>query len=150
MSMFNRSSSTPSTPSQPVASSTRAEEPTRNTGSVTNIIGKGTVIKGDLDTTSDLRLDGQVKGHLRCSGMLTISGGAIVDGDLIAQKAEISGEILGNVEVAELLTLKSTANIKGDIFTNKLVIEVGAVFNGTCNMGGAAKQISLDKQAGAK
>jgi len=151
MSMFNRNSGAPATSSAAGPVSAQNDEPVRQpAGSVTNIIGKGTIIKGDLETSSDLRLDGKVKGHLRCTGTLSLSSGAVIDGDLVAQKAEISGEVLGNVEVTELLTLKPTANIKGDIFASKLVIEVGAVFNGTCNMGGAAKQISLDKQASGK
>ena len=37
------------------------------------------------------------------------------------------------VNVTELLTLKSSAKLQGDISTNKLAIEPGAVFSGTCS-----------------
>ena len=152
MSMFGRSNNNPQ-PATPAATPAVREEVTRTTTSTdsgTNVIAKGTTIKGDVDTTGNLRLEGKVKGHLRCTGTLTLGQGAIVEGDLIATKAELSGEVNGNVEVSELLTLKATANIKGDIFTSKLVIEVGAVFNGNCNMGAATKQLNLGQQAAGK
>ena len=51
-------------------------------------------------------------------------------------------------EVSELLVLKATAVINGDIVTGKLVIEAGAVFNGTCRMGAAVKDIKLSENGG--
>jgi cytoskeletal protein CcmA (bactofilin family) len=47
---------------------------------------------------------------------------------------EISGTVNGTISIESLLTLKSTAVVEGDISTNKLVIEVGAKFNGNCHM----------------
>ena len=47
------------------------------------------------------------------------------------------------LEVAELLVLKATAVIHGDIVTGKLVVEPGAIFNGTCKMGAAVKDIKI-------
>ena len=49
----------------------------------------------------------------------------------------------GNIEIGELLTLKKTAVINGDIVTNKLVIELGAFFNGKCVMGAATRNLKV-------
>jgi cytoskeletal protein CcmA (bactofilin family) len=66
-----------------------------------------------------------------------------VEGNIISQNAEIAGEVKGTVDVTEVLTLKATAVIKGDIVTGKLVVEAGAVWNGTIKMGTAPKEIKI-------
>lgn len=153
MSIFGAGSKTqPTTPSSgpQTAQTTVAERSEATSGGGQNIIGKGTVIKGDIETAGNLRIDGKVKGHVRCSGTLSLGQGAVVEGDIATQKAELAGDVIGNVEATELLTLKSTANIKGDLYTAKIIIEVGAMFNGNCNMGAATKQINIPQQAAAK
>jgi len=57
--------------------------------------------------------------------------------------ADIEGEVKGKLEVAELLVLKATAVINGDIVTGKLVVEPGAIFNGSCKMGATIKDIKI-------
>ena len=66
-----------------------------------------------------------------------------VQGNIIAQNADIEGEVRGKIEVSELLVLKATAVINGDIITGKMVVEPGAVFNGTCKMGAVVKDIKI-------
>ena len=56
-------------------------------------------------------------------------------------RSDVSGTIKGKLAVSELLTLKSTAKINGDIITNKLAIEPGANFSGSCSMGAVIKDI---------
>ena len=158
MSMFGRSSNaTPNAPTAASASNTGQQEQQReqtsggtNVANAQTLVSKGTVIKGDIETAGNLRIDGKVKGHIKCSGTLVLGPGAHIEGDLLALKAEVAGDVHGNVEATELLTLKATANIKGDLYTAKLVIEVGAMFNGNCNMGAATKQINVGQQAASK
>lgn len=100
-----------------------------------NILGEGTEIKGDLTTNGDIRIDGALKGTVRCNGKLVIGTSGKVEGDIFCQNADISGEAKAHVTVYELLTLKASAIVNGDINTQKLAIEPGAVFTGACNMG---------------
>jgi cytoskeletal protein CcmA (bactofilin family) len=66
-----------------------------------------------------------------------------VEGNIIAQNADLEGEVRGKIDVSEMLVLKSTAVIHGDISTGKLVVEPGALFNGSCKMGSPIKDIKL-------
>jgi len=67
-----------------------------------------------------------------------------------AMPSNVSGNIRGKVNINELLFLKATANMIGDIVTGKLVVEVGATFTGSCNMGPMIKDIrNDDKQSEA-
>lgn len=103
--------------------------------SISNMIGKGTLITGDIETVGNLRIDGKLKGNIHSKAKVALGIGSLVDGNIYSQNADIEGEVTGILEIADTLVLKSTAIIKGDIITNKLVVEAGAKFNGTCRMG---------------
>lgn len=116
-----------------------------------NTIGKGTSMVGDVEAFGNIRVDGRVKGNITTKSKLVLGDSSFVDGNVLAQNAEIEGEVTGRVEVTELLVLKPTARISGDIVTNKMMVEPGAVFNGSCKMGGTAKEIKIgDFNEGAR
>jgi cytoskeletal protein CcmA (bactofilin family) len=99
-----------------------------------NLIGPGTLIKGDITSKGDIRIEGCLNGTIILKAKLVIGQTGTVEGNIEAQNADVSGTINGNVVVAELLFLKASARINGDIVTGKLVVESGAVFNGSCIM----------------
>jgi cytoskeletal protein CcmA (bactofilin family) len=67
----------------------------------------------------------------------------------MAQNADIEGGVKGKIEISEMLVLKATAVVHGDITAGKLVVEPGAVFNGSCKMGATIKDImSADNGTG--
>jgi len=109
---------------------------TENAGSKTiNLFADGTVIKGDIKTNNDIRIDGVVEGLVYSDAKVVVGASGKVVGDIMCQSADISGRVSGVIAVKELLFLKSTALVDGDISTNKLVVEAGAKFNGNCSMG---------------
>src|ERR1051326_3227414 len=108
-----------------------------------NIIGAGTVIEGDIKSESDIRIDGTLNGSLITKGKLVLGPTGMVDGEVVCQNADISGSINGKIKVSELLALKSTSKLTGDITTNKLSIEPGANFSGSCVMAGTVPNINL-------
>ena len=108
-----------------------------------NIIGKGTTLKGDLETFGNLRVEGKLKGNVKSKSKIAFGQSSEVDGNVQAQNAEIAGHVTGTVEVVETLILKASAVVDGDIITNKLLVESGAVFNGSCKMGVKSKEIHI-------
>ena len=100
-----------------------------------NVIGKGTVLEGNIETYGNIRIEGRVNGNIKSKSKVALGTGSHVDGNISAQNADIEGEVKGKVDISELLVLKSTAIVHGDIITGKLVVEPGAIFNGTCKMG---------------
>ncbi|HSH66762.1 MAG TPA: polymer-forming cytoskeletal protein [Bacteroidia bacterium] len=107
-----------------------------------NLIGAGTIIEGDITTNRDMRIDGTVTGSINVKGKLVVGPSGSIDGEIICQNADIQGTIKGKIVVSELLSLKSTAKLTGDIVTNKVAIEPGALFTGSCSMGnGQLKEI---------
>lgn len=108
-----------------------------------NTIGKGTYLEGNVETYGNIRIEGKVNGNVKSKSKVALGSSSQVHGNIISQNADIEGEVRGKLEIAELLVLKSTAVINGDIVTGKLVVEPGAVFNGSCKMGATIKEIKI-------
>ncbi|MBN1252764.1 MAG: polymer-forming cytoskeletal protein [Bacteroidales bacterium] len=101
-----------------------------------NSFANGTEITGEIKSSGDVRIDGKLTGNIDIKGKLVIGPTGHVEGDIACSNCDVSGKIIGKVVVSELLSLKASANVEGDMVTQKLSIEPGAVFSGTCKMNG--------------
>lgn len=115
-----------------------------------NHIGKGTVLEGNIESNGMIRVEGKVVGNIKTKSKAAFGQSSIMEGNILAQNAEIEGHIYGTIEVTEVLVLKATAVVEGDIITNKLIVESGAVFNGGCKMGVKSKEIKFGKSEEAQ
>lgn len=106
-----------------------------------SIVGNGTVITGNIETSGDLRIDGTLKGDITSSAKLLIGPNGVVEGNINCRIADIMGQIVGNIYVKDLLQLKGKALVTGDIHTAKLFIEETASFNGQCKMGASVVEL---------
>lgn len=134
--MFNNSSKSNSTLGKSNESS----------GTSINLIGAGTTIEGEIRPKGDIRIDGTIIGSVISKAKVIIGSTGVVHGDVNCLNGDIEGGIKGKTTCNELLLLKSTAKINGDIVTGKLVVEVGASFTGSCNMGPVIKDIKNGEQ----
>ncbi len=108
-----------------------------------NNIGKGTTLEGNIETYGNIRIEGKVIGHVKSKSKIALGHSSYIDGNIVAQNADVEGEVKGRIETTDLLVLKSTAVVHGDIVTSKLIVESGAVFNGSCKMGATVKDIKI-------
>lgn len=111
-----------------------------------NIIGKGSTFNGNIDTYGNLRVEGRIIGNVRSKSKIAVGQSAVIDGNILAQVAELEGEVKGSVEVTDVLILKPTCSISGDIIANKLVVEAGAKFDGQCKMGTAKNKVDFESK----
>ena len=107
-----------------------------------NMIGAGTIITGDVISKGDIRVDGTLKGSVSTEGKVVLGREGVIEGDVVCKDADISGTIKARITVSQLLSLKTTAKLNGDIITNKLSIEPGASFTGSCSMGAVIKDLN--------
>lgn len=112
----------------------KATEP--NSPEKLNRIVEGTHLEGTINSDSNIRVDGSVKGTVNIKGRLVVGPNGRIDGDVVCENGDVEGVINGIIVVNGLLSLKSTARLECDITTKKLAIEPGAVFSGKCVMGG--------------
>jgi cytoskeletal protein CcmA (bactofilin family) len=106
-----------------------------------NLIGAGTKIAGDINSSGDIRIDGHLNGDLITNGKFVLGPSGFIEGNITCANADLMGEVKGIINVTEMLALKSTAKINGDIVTSRLSIEPGAIFSGTCSMGAKVKNM---------
>lgn len=100
-----------------------------------NFLGSGTVVDGTIKSTNSVRVDGKIKGKLICKNTLTIGVNGEIEGDVEAKNAIVGGKIKGKIKVTEKLVLEAKSVLIGDLKASKLLIDEGAVFEGTSDMG---------------
>ncbi|WCL82332.1 polymer-forming cytoskeletal protein [Saprospira sp. CCB-QB6] len=98
------------------------------------ILAQGTIIEGSLETNSNIRLEGELHGELRCGGRLVMAPKSKVMGQINCKELISEGESKGNVKAKSLVYLQASAQLTGDIDCERLQIEQGAIFNGQCTM----------------
>ncbi len=109
--------------------------PTAGVNSLNSLV-QGTMVEGTVTSDSDIRVDGVIKGKLICKAKVIIGSSGSIEGEVKCRSAVIEGSFNGSIVVEELLNIRESAKISGEIATNKLIVQSGAVFNVSCNMGG--------------
>ncbi|MBR1878473.1 MAG: polymer-forming cytoskeletal protein [Paludibacteraceae bacterium] len=107
-------------------------------GMLFNALTAGSKIVGNVSADSDYRIDGLIEGDLQCTGKVVIGEAGRIKGTVNCQNAEILGLMEGKICCSQQLSLRSSGKIQGDVQTKTLIVEPGALFNGTCSMGGNA------------
>jgi cytoskeletal protein CcmA (bactofilin family) len=105
----------------------------------TGLIAKGVEVSGDVVFTDGLRVEGRVAGSLVSeSGTLVIEQAARIEARVDVGICIISGTIEGNITAKSRVEVHKSARIRGDITTPVLLVEEGAVLNGSVGMSSQA------------
>ena len=104
-------------------------------GSLSGFVGSGTVITGEASFKSMLRVDGRFSGRIQSTGgALIVGSGGQVDANIEVAVATIHGIVTGDIIASDRIELGRAAKLTGNIQTPSLMIEQGAVFDGSCKM----------------
>ncbi len=103
---------------------------------LSTILGSDAVFEGHLKTKASMRVDGRVKGELETSNTITIGSDGVVEGNISAKDVVVGGRIVGKLNATGRIILESKSVLNGDLKTSRLVVEEGATFNGSSDMGG--------------
>jgi cytoskeletal protein CcmA (bactofilin family) len=106
-----------------------------------NMIGVGTTIEGNINSSENIRFDGNLVGNLNTKGKVFVGQSGKINGEIRCKNCEVEGIVEGKLVVDELLSLRSMSKVYGEIRTGKLAIEPGAVFTGKCDMGGKKEAV---------
>lgn len=98
------------------------------------LIGQGTEIEGKVKCSTNLRIEGKVKGDIECSQDITVGEKSECHSDIIAKNIVVAGKVHGNLTIKEQLTIMPTGVINGNFSSQSLVIHDGGIFNGTSSM----------------
>ncbi|WP_162937914.1 polymer-forming cytoskeletal protein [Kiloniella sp. EL199] len=95
---------------------------------IPSILSPDLSLVGDLTSTGDLQIDGNVQGDIICHAV-TIGEKAVVTGSVKADEVRVCGMVSGQLN-ADTITLASTAKVVGDILHKSIAIEAGAQVEG--------------------
>jgi cytoskeletal protein CcmA (bactofilin family) len=107
-------------------------------------IGKSVVIKGELNGSEDLTIEGHVEGTIQLKEhVLTIGPNGRIKAQVYAKSVIVLGEVTGNVTASEKVDIRDNGSVDGDIVSPRVAIAEGAHFRGSVDMqrkGGVAPQ----------
>lgn len=111
----------------------------KSTESATNVnevsrISNGTVIKGEVDSAGDLRIDGTFNGTVRSKGRVVVGEKSTVEGNIFCENLDLWGKATGKFFVKDTLALRKGCRVSGELHIRKLSVELGARFDGNCRM----------------
>lgn len=104
-------------------------------GRLSGFVGHGTTLTGETQFHAMLRVDGHLIGTVSSeSGTLIIGTNGQVDANIAVAAAMINGTVNGDIVATEKLQLGRTARVMGNIHSPRLIVEEGAILEGSCSM----------------
>ncbi len=98
------------------------------------LIAEGTLLRGNVEFSGGLHIDGSIKGNIRAveekSAVVRVSEVGKIEGDVIAPHVVINGQVHGDVYASEHLELAEKASITGNVYYNLIEMVIGAEVNG--------------------
>jgi len=97
------------------------------------MIGKGVALRGDMDFSGGLHIDGSITGNLEGHterSRLTLSRDGSINGNITVGEAEINGSIKGDVHASGTVILHPQSHVTGNVYYGKIEIRSGARISG--------------------
>lgn len=100
----------------------------------TGFLERGIRVVGDIESSGTLRVNSHVQGTLKSQSMLILGDEADVEGQLEARVVIVGGKFKGIVRALDRVEIHEKGVVSGEVHARCLLIEAGAVFEGTCHM----------------
>jgi cytoskeletal protein CcmA (bactofilin family) len=121
-------------PAGPAATPNRPESSHKLERDIVNI-GKSVVIKGELNGSEDLTIEGQVEGTIQLRDhILTIGANGKIKAQIFAKAVIVLGSVTGNVTASEKVDIRDNGSVDGDIASPRVAIAEGAHVRGSVDM----------------
>ena len=117
-----------------------AAAPSSTSTNLTAFIDQGSSFEGKLSFKDTVRIDGGFQGEITSENTLIVGETGEVDATIRSSVVIISGTVVGNIHATSQVVLHKTARVDGDIDSPSLVVEEGAILNGSLRMGKTVAQ----------
>jgi cytoskeletal protein CcmA (bactofilin family) len=109
----------------------------------TPLLGRLTSIQGRISAGEDLLLLGAFNGFVEAPGRkITIGPEAQITGNVTAREVVVYGAVHGDIVAAERLEIRQPAKVRGDVRSSGILIEAGACFHGSVDIGAPRSVVS--------
>lgn len=99
------------------------------------VIGKFITIDGELESSDDVTINGNVKGRISAEGRLVVGPSGVIEAEIDTRSVEIAGQVFGNIRASEKVEIDEGGRAVGDVKAQRILIADGAVFKGNVDMG---------------
>jgi cytoskeletal protein CcmA (bactofilin family) len=114
-------------------------------------IGKSVVIKGELNGSEDLTVEGQVEGTIDLrENVLTIGPNGKIRAQIFARSVIVLGGVVGNITASEKIDIRDGGSVEGDLVAPRIGISEGALFRGSVDMQSKRPQAAAQKPAASQ
>jgi cytoskeletal protein CcmA (bactofilin family) len=108
----------------------KAHEDALGVAGAETVIGTGVVVHGNLESQSDITIDGTLDGIIKAEGNVTIGINAVIKGDVSATNVTVAGNLHGDITATDEASILESGQVKGNIKSSGLSISPGGVFIG--------------------
>lgn len=128
-----------SPPNNPESKASMPDNPARSSPSAASpsvaMIGQGISIVGDVNASSNLRVEGQIEGRgVQSSHDVEIGESGRVTASIVAKVVKVAGEVIGDISGSEKVLIARTGRVQGNIDAPRVQLEDGALFRGSIDM----------------
>ena len=123
-----------------------AKNDVENVKDIKAYLGEDTVFSGTLTFNGAVRIDGKMDGEINTDDTLIVGENGVLEADINAGTVICRGKIKGNIKASKRIEIHTNSEVVGSIAAPALLVENGAIFDGTCDMtGNDGKIIKLVK-----
>ena len=121
----------PVRPAAPAPTFEAASRPAAPSSADQATIGKGLSIKGEIQGSESLYIDGKVEGSISLPGnRVTVGRNGQVAASITAREIVVLGKVRGNVTATDRVDIRAEGSLSGDVAAARISIEDGAFFKG--------------------
>ncbi len=104
----------------------------------TSVIGRTSVVRGNVRGEGSLEILGRVEGDVSVSGDIVLGESAGVRGSLNGASITVAGQVQGDVRGSEAVLIESGAKVIGDLLAPRIGVAAGALVKGNVRTEGEA------------
>jgi len=119
------------------------------TDSNTTIITAGAKIKGEIELSCNLYIDGELEGSIISKKEVNIGKHGHVNGNITTQRLVVQGRVEGSVN-ADIVEIKAAGHVSGEITSTEFVIESKGIFEGSSIVKESNAPLKIEKATIAK
>jgi cytoskeletal protein CcmA (bactofilin family) len=137
MAMFTRKTEPAPAPLETPRPAVVPDQPNRSSAPAPTgggVLSTGVSIKGNLKSSGELLIDGEVEGKIDSTGVLTIGEHAQIKGEIKAKSVKVRGTVKANIVASERCELAAGCTLHGDVEAPRLVVNENATFLGSAKV----------------
>lgn len=114
------------------------------------MIGAKVKVTGDIESSEDLLVEGEVNGTITLAeNELVIGNAGKVQANIEAKTIRIEGEVQGDIVGRERVVITASGNVQGNVSAPRVMLEDGGRFKGSIDMGNKPAQSQATAKPGS-